>query len=199
MDLMKNTIGTSRNIPSAEWDFMGNLKEMRLEALSVEFYGGDNAVLLEFLLQNGSTLKSLALKYCGVSDGMLGVICESLKNLEQVNLGGEFEDFGIGLIAIRNLTKLKKFSTLSVLEIFTAEVNETMLEIKAPFRGKTTNFIARLGACLPNMRNLCTGVVSAPQIEAIMLGFPHLKAFVMHPDEEMLRHSGLLHHPESNR
>jgi hypothetical protein len=207
MDLMKNNIGTSLNlikfikmhekslksltlqlmsIPSHGWDFVGDLKEMRLESLSVEFYDGDNDMFAQFLLQNATTLKSLSLSYCGVSDIMLEVVSESLQNLEELDLGGEFIEITTGFAALQKLKHLKKFSGLSsgqnLVEAFGLVVNENMLELKAPFRGKTINFIARLGACLPNLRKIQTGIVSASQVKAILIGFPNLEALDINPD-----------------
>ncbi len=171
-----------------DWSFMGDLKEMRLEAFDLSFYRDDPDVLLDFLRQNGSTLKSLSLTYCHLTDEKLEGVCELLPNLEELRLQEDFDNPESGILALQKLKKLKKFSICSlgesnILESLTFAVNENMLEveIEAPLQDNTTEFIAKLATCLPNLRKFRSGFVSDSQVEAILIYFRKLEEMTIYP------------------
>jgi hypothetical protein len=166
--------------------FMGDFKEMRLEELFLSYYRGDHAVLLDFLRQSQSTLKSLSLNYCDLTNEMLEGICESLINLEELHLHRRgFNDLSSGLLALQKLKKLRKFIAdlninVNVFKGFTVAVNDNMLEIEAPLGYASTEFIAQLDTCLPNLRKLSTRPVSAVQVKTILVNFKKLQDFTIH-------------------
>jgi hypothetical protein len=151
-------------IRPADWNFIGDLKEIRLESLNLTRCRDDNNLLQNFLRQNAATLKFLSLTSCGLTDQLLETICESLKNLETLCLANDsFANINSGLLALQKLTKLKTFNVhflsadKNVLEGFTFVVNENLVEIEATIDGASPEFIEKFADCVPNLAKFRMG------------------------------------------
>jgi hypothetical protein len=147
------------SISPEEWNFIGNLKEMRLEELALHCYRGETNLFLDFLRQNAGILKSLRLENC-LSREMLELICGTLNDLEALYIYEDSWDDDYNHLAFQKLTKLKKFSfqlglyDLNALEGFAIVINENLENITAPIHGATPEFIEKFATCVPNLKNL---------------------------------------------
>jgi hypothetical protein len=173
-----------------DWSLLGDLKEMRLKKFELTNYRVVSTVLLDFLRQNGSTLKSLTLYYCVLTDEMLDGICESVKNLDTLRLASNFNDVSNGLLALQKLKNLRKLivadTKRNVLEIFTVSVNQNKLEIETPLQDAPTEFIAQLRACLPSLRHIFSVSLSDSNVTNIVINFKNLED-VNYPPARMSR------------
>ncbi len=174
-----------------DWNFLGDLEEMRLEGFELSNYRdnrGNRGMLLGFLRQNGLTLKYLSLTVYYLTDKMLEVICDA-SILEKLRLDGKYFFVSRGFLALQKLKKLKKLRLFSlvkknILEGLATVVNENMLEIVAPLDDTSAEFIARLAICLPNLRKIYTATMSASQVKAVLKHFPNLKDLTIYVPED---------------
>ncbi len=156
------------SISHEEWNFIDNLKEMRLEELDLNNYEGDTNLLMEFFRQNANTLKSLCLDNCYFTREMLELICGTLNDLEALYLSQVSWDDDYNHLAFQKLTKLKKFwfqqamHDLNALEGIAIVVNENLVEISAPIHGATPEFIEKFATCVPNLKNLTINNSASP-------------------------------------
>lgn len=164
-----------------DWTFIGDLKEIRLERLSLSQYNGDNNLLQNFLRQNAS-LKSLGLTSCILTDQLLELICDSLKNLESLFFANDsFTNINSGLLALQKLTKLKTFcvhfltADKNVLEGFTFVVNQNLVHIEASIDGATPEFCEKFAICVPNLNRFRMVIDSAPIVKEILQQCKNLK------------------------
>ncbi len=177
----------------ADWNFLTDLKELRLEKLDINAFNVDSMVLMSILRQNASTMKSLDLWRLLLTDEMLDEICESLKNLESLNLLATFSEVENGLLGLHKLKNLKQLSLCIFrwAETFTLEglatgINENLLEICAPFTGITSDVISSLGISLPNLRKLrMDETEDVSQVKDVLQSFRKLEELnIYHEDLE---------------
>ncbi len=154
---------------------IGDLKDLSLEILSLTQYVNEGNLLQNFFCQLATTLKSLSLGYCGLTDQLLEAICDTLTNLETFRLDDRLENIDSGFQALQKLTKLKSFSVhkhlvlkKNVLEGFGFVVNENLVEIEAPIDGATPEFIEKFAACVPNLKRFNMGIDTTVIIKHVL-------------------------------
>jgi hypothetical protein len=163
-----------------DWSLVNGTKEMHLETLRLTGYRGDWNLIMDFLVQNGPTLKFLEFSFCEVNDEIVEFICENFKNLETfdyVELGGSPSK---GFLSLHKLKKLQKFVTMfvcknDILEGFTGGVNENLTEIDAPIYNQTPEFIGKLGVCAPNLTKFSTSFHPVSLLKDVLQSFKKLE------------------------